>query len=110
MRCCTFVRLGMERFMRRTILIPLSFVLALGACGDEPAETSGETAQGSGGTSSTGAAATTSSSGAGGSTSTPGLPDLGALVVLGDSISDGGGEGPFYYDLLLADLEAHYDK
>ncbi len=36
------------------------------------------------------------------------LPALGSLVILGDSISDGGGQGPFYYDLLRADLEANY--
>ena len=37
-----------------------------------------------------------------------GLVDVGSLVVLGDSISDGGGQPPFYYDLLRADLEAKY--
>jgi lysophospholipase L1-like esterase len=37
-----------------------------------------------------------------------GLATLGALVVLGDSISDGGGSGPFYYDLLKQDLAARY--
>jgi lysophospholipase L1-like esterase len=35
---------------------------------------------------------------------------VGTLVVLGDSISDGGGEAPFYYDVLLAELETHYGK
>lgn len=45
----------------------------------------------------------------GGTTEGPaGLAELGALVVLGDSISDGGGQSPFYYDLLRADLEAKY--
>ena len=37
-----------------------------------------------------------------------GLPTLGSLVVLGDSISDGGGGAPFYYTLLHADLDAFY--
>jgi len=37
-----------------------------------------------------------------------GLEGLGSLVVLGDSISDGGGRQPFYYDLLREDLIAHY--
>lgn len=37
-----------------------------------------------------------------------GLPTLGSLVVLGDSISDGGGQSPFYYDLLKDDLQAKY--
>jgi len=52
------------------------------------------------------------SSGAGGAPppDPSGLPDLGSLVVLGDSISDGGGEGPFYYDELLTLLETFYGK
>jgi lysophospholipase L1-like esterase len=52
------------------------------------------------------------SSGAGGSTDlgAGGQSDLGSLVVLGDSISAGGGEAPFYYDQLLAELETHYGK
>lgn len=37
-----------------------------------------------------------------------GLAALGTLVVLGDSISDGGGVPPFYYDLLKQDLSAKY--
>jgi lysophospholipase L1-like esterase len=37
-----------------------------------------------------------------------GLGDVGTLVVLGDSIGDGGGQGPFYYALLRDALEAHY--
>ncbi|MBX7083453.1 MAG: hypothetical protein K1X88_29870 [Nannocystaceae bacterium] len=36
------------------------------------------------------------------------LTSLGSLVVLGDSISDGGGGSPFYYQLLRDDLEAFY--
>jgi lysophospholipase L1-like esterase len=45
-----------------------------------------------------------------GSTGEPpmGLPDVGSLVVLGDSIGDGGGQSPFYYTLLRDDLAAHY--
>ncbi|MBW2453304.1 MAG: SGNH/GDSL hydrolase family protein [Deltaproteobacteria bacterium] len=52
------------------------------------------------------------SSGAGGAADPDpsGLPDLGSLVVLGDSIGAGGGEGPFYYDELLALLEVFYAK
>jgi hypothetical protein len=37
-----------------------------------------------------------------------GLPSLGSLVVLGDSIGDGGGQPPYYYALLRDDLDAHY--
>lgn len=47
-------------------------------------------------------------SGTGGYGPSKALPALGALVVLGDSISDGGGQGPYYYNLLRADLEAKY--
>ncbi len=36
------------------------------------------------------------------------LSKVGSLVVLGDSISDGGGQGPFYYNLLRADLNAKF--
>jgi len=37
-----------------------------------------------------------------------GLDKLGTLVILGDSIGDGGGGSPFYYDLLKADLSKKY--
>lgn len=37
-----------------------------------------------------------------------GLPDVGSLVILGDSIGDGGGQAPYYYTLLRDDLAAHY--
>jgi hypothetical protein len=33
---------------------------------------------------------------------------VGSLVVLGDAIGDGGGAGPFYYDLLRKDLDTKY--
>ena len=36
------------------------------------------------------------------------LPTLGSVVFLGDSTSSMGGDPPFYYDLLLADLDAYY--
>ncbi|MCB9580703.1 MAG: hypothetical protein H6717_26975 [Polyangiaceae bacterium] len=37
-----------------------------------------------------------------------GLSNVGSLVVLGDSISDGGGQPPYYYNLLKSDLTAKY--
>lgn len=37
-----------------------------------------------------------------------GLAEVGSLVVLGDSISDGGGGQPYYYELLRDDLDAFY--
>lgn len=46
-------------------------------------------------------------SGAGGGPGS-GLTTLGTLVVLGDSISDGGGVAPYYYDLLHDQLSAKY--
>jgi GDSL-like Lipase/Acylhydrolase family len=49
------------------------------------------------------------SAGAGtGGGNTAALATLGSLVVLGDSISDGGGQAPFYYDLLKQDLTQKY--
>ena len=57
----------------------------------------------SGGATSSGGEATTTTTGG-----VDGLAEVGALVVLGDSISDGGGQPPYYYNLLRADLEAHY--
>jgi lysophospholipase L1-like esterase len=45
----------------------------------------------------------------GADTSAPvGLTTLGTLVILGDSIGDGGGGSPFYYDLLKGDLGKRY--
>jgi hypothetical protein len=44
----------------------------------------------------------------GGGGSAMGLADVGTLVVLGDSIGDGGGQGPYYYDLLKTSLEGFY--
>jgi lysophospholipase L1-like esterase len=50
-------------------------------------------------------------SGGGGSMKGPLLPagtTIGTYIVLGDSISDGGGTGPFFYDLLNTDLQAKF--
>lgn len=111
-------------------LVCTTLVWWLSACGGPPTDNQGATeggadasagvggeggatASGSGGAVSTASAGATSGSGGSASTgsgSGGGMADLGALVVLGDSISDGGGEGPFYYDVLLSDLEAHYGK
>jgi len=100
--------------------------------GSAGANTGGDTASGTGGTMATGGASTggttsgtggntggtggdtggAGTGGTGGNTGTGGaaggLADVGSLVILGDSISDGGGESPFYYNLLKADLEAKY--
>jgi lysophospholipase L1-like esterase len=114
--------------MQHRTTYAFALALTLAACADEsaPAEEappegatgpggggpSSSSAGGSGGDAATGSGASTSGSGGGSSGSgagTPGgLPELGTLVVLGDSISDGGGVAPFYYDVLLSQLEAHY--
>ncbi len=63
---------------------------------------SGEGGSGSGGAGSGG-------EGSGGDPgSVGGLSDVGTLVVLGDSIGDGGGQGPYYYKLLKSSLDAKY--
>jgi lysophospholipase L1-like esterase len=36
------------------------------------------------------------------------LDSVGSLVVMGDSIGDGGGQAPFYYELLRGSFEAKY--
>ena len=46
--------------------------------------------------------------GDGGTGGVSGLPDVRSLVVLGDSIGDGGGVGPFYYELLRQSLQDKY--
>jgi hypothetical protein len=55
-----------------------------------------------------GSAGEAGSAGQAGEAGSPGLASLGSLVVLGDSIGDGGGQGPFYYELLKADLTTNY--
>ena len=80
---------------------------------------------GAGGTTSTatGGSSSGSSSGSGGAGSggegsgaagggdpepNSGLQDVGTLVILGDSIGDGGGQGPYYYKLLKDSLASKY--
>ena len=72
--------------------------------------TGGASTGGAGGNSAGGAGGATGGTGGatGGTGGATGLADVGSLVILGDSISDGGGESPFYYNLLKADLQAKY--
>ncbi|MCC6216840.1 MAG: SGNH/GDSL hydrolase family protein [Polyangiaceae bacterium] len=88
-----------------------------GAGGSGPGGPAGVAgAAGSGGAGGAGgAAASGGTGGTGGSAgagaafgATAALPSLGSLVILGDSIGDGGGQAPYYYDLLRADLQARY--
>jgi lysophospholipase L1-like esterase len=78
---------------------------AAGAAVGGAAGTGGAT--GGGGQAGTGQAGGQAGAPASGGAS-PGLATLGSLVILGDSISDGGGVSPFYYDLLHADLANRY--
>ena len=94
----------------------LASALALAACGSDSttaatSAASGGTMAGAGGdfagssgvTTSTGEGTTT---GAGGSA--PAVPAYKSYVILGDSISDHGGVGPFFYDLLATNNDAAY--
>lgn len=67
----------------------------------------------SGGSSSGGSGTTLGPSEGSSSTGAPseetlGLDEVGSLVVMGDSIGDGGGQGPYYYELLRASFEARF--
>jgi lysophospholipase L1-like esterase len=95
---------------------------ASGSTGDLPDEdtsTGDSPGTGSSATSTTGSGPTTDASTtgpgpdpSGGSTGENvgfgGLDTLGSLVILGDSIGDGGGQGPYYYELLRDSLAGHY--
>jgi hypothetical protein len=109
--------------LSRAWIATLAALLALlvGACGapvdEKPPPGEATSSSGSGGAggslgvgpTSSGAGASTTSVGTGGGAGGPvGLEELGSLVVLGDSIGDGGGQGPYYYDLLRDSLEAEY--
>ena len=95
-------------------------LLALGGgCAGESSSGSSSSSSGSGGSSPARGTAGAGALGGGGGSSTSsgtagmggapaGLSDVNSLVVLGDSISDGGGVPPFYYDLLRQSLEAEY--
>ncbi len=69
---------------------------------------------GGGGLGGAGAGATAGSGaaglgGVGGTTPSSGVPTtFGTYIELGDSISDGGGKGPFFYDLLYQNDDAKY--
>lgn len=84
--------------------------------GSQPSGPSAESATGSGFATSggqtssgdTSSSTSTGQGGSGGAPQSPGLADVGTLVVLGDSIGDGGGQGPFYYALLRDMLETKY--
>jgi lysophospholipase L1-like esterase len=102
----------------------LGFALALAACGsDSTSGTTGSTTgatTGSGGDATTstgtegsggsGGEATTTSTGSTGSGGGSGAVQYKSYVILGDSISDHGGVGPYFYDLLAQNDDAAYPK
>jgi hypothetical protein len=112
--------------MRRLLIGSSIFAsaLALAGCGSDSTSaaagtTSGgtTTTAGAGGDSNATSSATTggtggatagSTSGAGGSA--PVVPAYKSYVILGDSISDHGGMGPFFYDILATNDDATYPK
>lgn len=81
---------------------------ATSGAGAAPA-TGGGDAIGSGASGSVGSGGDPSVGGSGPEPPDPGgLADVGSLVILGDSISDGGGQPPYYYQLLHDALEGYY--
>jgi lysophospholipase L1-like esterase len=95
----------------------VAVLIGLAACGGTSnAVTGSSAATGSGGSTthaSTGAGGT--NAGTGGATGTGGSTGMGiagvkTLVILGDSISDGGGQPPFYYDLLQTNDDTKYPE
>ena len=99
-----------------SVVFPALLATWLSACGGGMTPAGTTTASGGGGaggqssssSSSSSSSTSSSSSSSSSSSGSTGLATLGSLVVLGGSISDGGGEGPFYYDLLRADLATKY--
>ena len=109
--------------MKNSSLLALASIFILG-CGSStsPNGTGGNGSGGTGGTGGGGAGGSggsgggggtggTGGSGGGGGTTTGLVPpggSLGTYIVLGDSISDRGGTGPFFYDSLHTDLAAKW--
>ncbi|HXU73902.1 MAG TPA: SGNH/GDSL hydrolase family protein [Polyangia bacterium] len=107
--------------MKRSIIVIFA-ALAIAGCGSSTSNsngTGGNGTGGNGGTSGGGSGGTggggsaggggggSGGSGGGGGTTTGLVPpggSLGTYIVLGDSISDQGGNAPFFYDQLHADL------
>ena len=90
----------------------LASALALAACGSDSTTAASGTTTGAGGstgaTTGAGGGAAGSTSGTGGSA--PVVPAYRSYVILGDSISDHGGVGPFFYDILATNDDAAYPE
>ncbi|MBK8996061.1 MAG: SGNH/GDSL hydrolase family protein [Myxococcales bacterium] len=78
-----------------------------GAAGSSVGGSAGQSTGGTAGSSSGGTGAG-GAGGTGGSAGSAALTSVGSLVVLGDSMSDGGGTPPFYYNLLQQDLKVKF--
>ena len=89
---------------KRTILA-LFVSLALSGCGGSNSHVGGTA--GAGGTGG-GGGTDTGGTGGNGSPLLPASAKLGTYIALGDSISDRGGTGPYFYDKLSADLTAKF--
>ncbi len=80
-----------------------------GGSGTSSSATSGTSSSATSGTSSSASGGTTSStSGTGGAP--PVGPEYKSYVILGDSISDNGGVGPFFYNILATNDDAAYPQ
>jgi lysophospholipase L1-like esterase len=94
----------------------LASALALAACGSDSTTasagtTTGATTGAGGGTTGSGGSGGATGSGASGTGgSAPVVPAYKSYVILGDSISDKGGVGPFFYNLLAKNDDAVYPK
>jgi lysophospholipase L1-like esterase len=96
----------------------LASALALAACGSD--STTAATAAASGTTTGAGGSTSAATTGAGGGAtvgstsgtggSAPVVPAYKSYVILGDSISDGGGLGPFFYDILAVNDDLAYPE
>jgi hypothetical protein len=100
---------------RSTTVLVLAAALSLIGCGSSTSSHesggggSGGTGTGGNGNGGTGGGGGASGGGgSGGSGSLPSGIQLGTYIVLGDSISDNGGTGPFFYDQLHNDLLAKF--
>jgi lysophospholipase L1-like esterase len=92
----------------RTILaLSTSLLLSLAGCGGTASHVGG-TDTGTGGNGGGGGTDTGTGTGGNGGPLVPTTAKIGTYIALGDSISDRGGTGPYFYDLLSADLQAKY--
>jgi lysophospholipase L1-like esterase len=95
---------------RRDLAAVLVATLAVVGCGSNTnkLEPGADGGVGGGGGTGGGGSGGGGGGGGGGGTTIPPTAQLGTYIVLGDSISDRGGVGPYFYDELKTDLTAKY--